>query len=138
MIRKHSVVIAFALLCTASSFSVAQARQGGPPAPPADLAQRIRAGQDQAFREQYGFTDKQIAQYRKKDAAIKAAYEKKTEALRSQVAKSPPPKKRELYTQIRALDKQMDVERNRALLSVATPAQQPRIKAQFTKQGIPF
>ena len=134
MRRQHSVVIAFALLGWASSSALAQ--QGSPPAPPADLGQRIKAAQDRAFKEQYGFSDKQIAEYRKKDAVIVATYEKKTEALRKQVAKSPAPKKRALYTQIRALEKQKENERNKSLLAIATPAQRPRIKAQFAKQGV--
>lgn len=137
MNRRHSVVMACALLALASP--AVWGRQGaGPPPPPADLAQRIRASQDRMFKQDYGFTDKQIAEYRKKDTAIKASYEKKMEALRKQVSKSPPPKKRELYTKIRALEKQMDKDRNKSLLSIANPSQQARIKAKYAEQGIPL
>jgi hypothetical protein len=132
---QHSVVVACAALLGLAASS-APAQQGAPPAPPADLGQRIRAAQDRAFKDGYGFSDKQIAEYRKRDAAIVASYEKKTEALRGQVAKAPAPKKRELYTKIRALEKQKENERNKSLLAIATPAQRPRIKAQFAKQGV--
>jgi len=85
-----------------------------------------------SFKARFGFTDAQTMQAVKKIMVVQESYKTKMGALQKKYGANPTPEQRQKATkEAMPMLMEMTGKMKTAMLSVATPAQRPKIEAQF-------
>lgn len=127
--RFAAALAAAALLFTGVSAANAQA-PGTKPAKSDPMA-----AAKASLKARYGFTDTQSTTAIKKAETVLASYRPKIAGLQKKYGANPTPEQRQkAQKEAMPMLMEMSAKLNAAMLSVATPAQRPKIEAEFKAQ----
>lgn len=92
-----------------------------------------------SLKSRFGFSDDQVNRAVQKVEAITKSYQPKIVALQKKAAAATTPEQKK-QAQMNAIPLIMEITQktNAALLAVATPAQRPKLQAQFKAEGKMF
>ncbi len=121
-----AALAAAALILTGTGTAFAQAT-GTRPAQTDPMAS-VKA----SFKARFGFSDAQTMQAVKKMMVVQESYKTKIGALQTKYGANPTPEQRQKATkEAMPMLMEMSTKMKAVMLSVATPAQRPKIEAQF-------
>lgn len=106
------------------------ARQGAPPM--AGMAEVAKKKQSEAMKSNFGFTDAQVKRYFAKESKLNTQAQTELATLRKKlVATKDREMRRRVVGQMRDLNTSLNTKYKDAMLSVATPAQRPKIASSL-------
>ncbi|MBC8140912.1 MAG: hypothetical protein H7Y38_05665 [Armatimonadetes bacterium] len=130
-VRQFVAALAAAVLLF-SGVGAAHAQGAGTKPAPATGAADPMANVKASFKARFGFTEAQTTQAVKKIMVVEESYRTKIGALQKKYGANPTAEQRQKATkEAMPLLMEMSGKVKAAMLSVATPAQRPKIEAQF-------
>jgi hypothetical protein len=133
--RAAAVALAAAVVLAPAGASFAQGGAAMPsPAQQQAALEKAQTQQATMLKKELGFSDAQIKQFQAKQKTIITAFQGKIAGMRKKYGEKPTPEQQQkAMAELQPAAMQMGQQLQAALMSVATPAQQAKIKAKMAE-----